>query len=99
MNFNFLKYLGHLVVVQILMALIGGFVLTSTVLAEENISYLLTVSAKGDLATVRAMLDAGTNPNVRDVDGVTALMYAARKDKSEVVKALLETHLCHLLLH
>jgi ankyrin repeat protein len=90
MNFNFLKSLSYLVVLQLLVALIGSFLLPPVLMAEENIPYLLTVSAKGDLATVRAMLNGGTNPNVRDADGVTALMYAARKDQSEVVKALIE---------
>ena len=59
--------------------------LSNISMAEEDVPYLLTVSAKGDLVTVRALLDSGTNPNVRDIDNVTALMYAARKDKSEVV--------------
>ena len=50
-------------------------------LAAEDIAYLLTAASKGDLPTVKAMLESGVNANTKDADGITALMYAARKDK------------------
>ncbi len=43
----------------------------STAQAAEDVPFLLTASAKGDLATVRAMLESGVNPNIRDGEGVT----------------------------
>ena len=74
---------------RILLVLLIGLGLQVNAWAEQEIPYLLTVSAKGDLTTVKAMLNSGTDPNTRDLDGVTALMYAARKDNVEIVKALL----------
>ncbi|MFM8813098.1 MAG: ankyrin repeat domain-containing protein, partial [Methylophilaceae bacterium] len=55
----------------------------------DDIPYLLTVASKGDAKSVKAILDTGANPNLRDIDGLTALMYATRKDKVEVVQLLL----------
>ena len=76
----------------VLCALLGAGQLgwISTASAQEDIPYLLTAASKGDVVTVRAMLDSGTNPDTRDADGLTALMYAARKDKADVALALLE---------
>jgi ankyrin repeat protein len=85
MNHNAMKKLARYFIFIAL-----SLVLSSPAMAEEDVPYLLTVSAKGDIATLRALLESGTNPNTRDIDNVTALMYAARKDKSEIVKALLE---------
>jgi hypothetical protein len=48
-------------------------------LAAENIPYLLTAAAKGDVKTVQAMLASGVNPNTADSEGITALMYAGRR--------------------
>ena len=58
---------------------------------EEELPYLLTVAASGDMETLNAMLQAGTNPNTKDADGITALMYAARKDQVEAARALLKS--------
>ena len=55
----------------------------------DDVPYLLTVSSKGDVKSVKAMLETGANPNAQDIDGLTALMYATRKDKAEVVNLLL----------
>jgi ankyrin repeat protein len=58
--------------------------------ADAEIPYLLTVAAKGDVATVRAILQSGASPNAKDADGITALMYAARKNQAAVAQLLLE---------
>ena len=58
--------------------------------AEESVNYLLTAAAKGDLETVSAILESGGNPNTKDEDGVTALMYAVRKDMDKVVALLIK---------
>ena len=68
--------------------LMFGFA-TATASAAEDVSFLLTASAKGDLATVSALLGSGANANAKDVDGITALMYAARKNNVAVVSTLL----------
>ncbi|MDD2904076.1 MAG: ankyrin repeat domain-containing protein [Syntrophales bacterium] len=47
-------------------------------------------AAIGDAAAVRLFLAAGMDPNVRDNQGVTPLIAAARSGKTEVVKLLLE---------
>lgn len=56
---------------------------------SEEVSYLLTASAKGDMASVRAIIESGGNPNTKDKDLVTALMYAARKNQVDVIKFLI----------
>ena len=43
----------------------------------EEISYLLTASSKGDIDTVKAIIESGGSPNTRDKDDITALMYAS----------------------
>ena len=58
-------------------------------LAEE-VPFLLTAAAKGDLKTVEAIIESGGSPNTEDKDKITALMYAARKDNVEIVKYLLK---------
>ena len=55
----------------------------------EDIPYLLTAASKGDVATVKAMLDSGANANSKDENSITALMYAARKNNADVVAALI----------
>lgn len=57
--------------------------------AEEDSSFLLVASGKGELELVKAMLDSGADPNMTDRKGLTPLMYAARKDEQEVIKLLL----------
>ena len=68
--------------------LVAALALAAPAGAEEDVAYLLTAAAKGDIATVQAMLDSGASPNAKDAEGITALMYAARKNKAEVVQAL-----------
>ena len=58
-------------------------------LNAEEIPYLLTASAKGDLETVKAIISSGGDPNTEDKDNVNALMYASRKNQVEVVKYLI----------
>ena len=58
-------------------------------LFAEDVPYILTASAKGDIESVRAIIDSGGNPNTIDKDKVTALMYAARKNQVGIVKLLL----------
>ena len=62
--------------------------LMSTAFAAD-IPYLLTAASKGDLATVKAMLDSGVNAETKDENGITALMYAARKNNAEVASLLI----------
>ncbi|WP_369384849.1 ankyrin repeat domain-containing protein [Methylobacillus glycogenes] len=78
----------HLIAVLFCSALIATPL--SALAAQEQVPYLLTVASKGDVVTVKSLLNSGVNPNTRDADGITALMYATRKDKADVVKALLE---------
>ena len=46
----------------------------------EDVPYILTAAARGDIDSVQAIIDSGGNPNTLDKDKVTALMYAARKN-------------------
>ena len=63
--------------------------LSSQLSVAEDIAYILTAAAKGDLSTVKAMLQSGVNANTKDVDDISALMYAARKDRADVVSTLI----------
>lgn len=57
---------------------------------SETEELLFQLSLDGDLEGVTASLEAGTNVNAMDVDGRTALMFAAFNGHSEVVLMLLE---------
>lgn len=51
---------------------------------------LFQAAAEGDLARVRALLDAGTDPDTAHRYGATALTFASDKGHTEVVRLLLE---------
>jgi len=53
-------------------------------------SDLSRAAAEGDLARVRALLDAGTDPDTAHRYGATALTFASDKGHTEVVRLLLE---------
>ena len=50
----------------------------------EDIPYLLTASSKGDIESVKAIIESGGNVNTEDGNKVSALMYASRKNQVEV---------------
>jgi ankyrin repeat protein len=50
---------------------------------------LIRASSKGDLATVKALLESGTNVNQTDTNGRTALIEAAWSGHLEIVKFLI----------
>jgi uncharacterized protein len=56
----------------------------------DNGSNLIDAAFKGDIDTVKQLLDKGVNPNSKDSDGETALHYAALKGRTEVVMLLLK---------
>ena len=49
-------------------------ILFSYSIKSEDIPYLLTASSKGDLESVKAIIESGGNPNTEDGNKVTALM-------------------------
>lgn len=53
----------------------------------QNIQRLLD---KNDLTTLKLLLDAGADPNARDVQGVTMLMRSAQNENYDFVKTLLD---------
>jgi len=53
-------------------------------------SELMIAAATGDTATVRRLLDAGTDPNAANRHGSTALMAAAAAGYADIVGALIE---------
>jgi ankyrin repeat protein len=55
----------------------------------KNVSPLCQAVAKGDLETVKKMIEFGSNIN-ESSNGLTPLMIAARYNKVEIVKLLLE---------
>ncbi|MBT6251341.1 MAG: ankyrin repeat domain-containing protein, partial [Nitrosomonadales bacterium] len=64
-------------------------ILFSYSIKSEDIPYLLTASSKGDIESVKAIIESGGNSNTEDGNKVTALMYASRKNQVEVAKYLL----------
>ena len=63
--------------------------INSSQLYAEEIPYLLTASAKGDIETVKAIIESGGDPNTEDKDNINALMYASRKNQVEIVQYLI----------
>lgn len=51
---------------------------------------LLKAAWKNDLEGVRSLLEAGANARTKEVDGATALHYAARHDNPEMAKLLID---------
>ena len=51
---------------------------------------LYDAAKRGDLASVARLLKQGGNPDVKDGDGVTALMYASEQGHAKVVEFLLK---------
>ncbi|NDE30250.1 MAG: hypothetical protein EB076_09325 [Flavobacteriia bacterium] len=66
------------------------FLIFSSNLVAEDVPFLLTAAAKGDLETVKAIIESGGSANTEDKEKLTALMYAVRKDNIEVVKYLIK---------
>ncbi|HYP26073.1 MAG TPA: ankyrin repeat domain-containing protein [Blastocatellia bacterium] len=57
---------------------------------SENTEKLMAAARKGDVATLKALLDAGADVNSKTRYGATALSFAADKGNVEVVRLLLE---------
>jgi ankyrin repeat protein len=57
--------------------------------ANAQVNDLINAAGKGDLARVKALLDAKADVNAKDTDGGTALTYASQNGHLEVVQALL----------
>ena len=66
-----------------------AFVFFSSHSSSEEVNYLLTASAKDDIETVKAILESGADVNVVDSSNLNALMYAARKNNSEIINLLI----------
>ncbi|HYG09579.1 MAG TPA: ankyrin repeat domain-containing protein, partial [Pyrinomonadaceae bacterium] len=58
--------------------------------AQDQNEQLFEAARKGDVATVKALLDRGVDVNTKFRYGATALSYASDKGHLEVVKLLLE---------
>jgi len=75
------------------LALALPFLLAATAAGAQTAdpgAELRAAATRGDLAQVRALLDAGVDVNARTDYGATALSYAADKGHAQVVKLLLE---------
>lgn len=59
------------------------------VVVNKNVSPLCQAIAKGDVETVKKMIEFGSDINATS-NGMTPLMFAARYNKVEIVKLLLE---------
>ncbi|HVF90874.1 MAG TPA: ankyrin repeat domain-containing protein [Blastocatellia bacterium] len=57
---------------------------------NENVEKLMAAARKGDVETIKALLDAGTDVNSKTRYGATALSFAADKGRIEVVRLLLD---------
>jgi len=43
---------------------------------------------RGNIDSVRLLLERGANPNVTDINGLTAIMYAVQRNNIDVVRLL-----------
>lgn len=59
-----------------------------TVVANKSVSPLCQAVAKGDIDTVKKMIEFGSDINATS-NGMTPLMFAARYNKVEIIKLLL----------
>lgn len=64
--------------------------LTETLAVTVSADELLTAASDGDLEAVQSMLEYGTDPNVADDEGWTALMWAAQLNDTAIASALIE---------
>ncbi|HKQ60376.1 MAG TPA: PQQ-binding-like beta-propeller repeat protein [Candidatus Polarisedimenticolaceae bacterium] len=67
-----------------------GTLLLAAVAAADSGEALREAAARGDLAAVRAQLEAGIPADAADEHGLTALIRAAQKGRSDVVRLLVE---------
>ena len=79
---------------SITLGLFAGPVLTKPVkpVIEDPDSYLFTAIKRGNLNEIRNAIQACPNPNFADTDGNNALIIAALRGKSNIVKLLLENY-------
>jgi len=62
---------------------------TGLLLGVQPDSRLVLAASKGDVTQVEALLKAGANPNSRDRDGNTALLYAAVNGHRDIAELLI----------
>ena len=77
---------SHISQTFVVVILLGVIIVALTACAGDP---LVGAAARGDVATVRALLAAGADVNAKSAEGDTALMGAAVKGHTETVKALL----------
>ncbi len=54
-----------------------------------NMAFKVGMLFKAQTATVKVLLDRGADVNIKDKNGMTALMEAAQDDRTDIVQALL----------
>lgn len=62
---------------------------------DEHTTKFLFAASRGDVTTISRMCDHGLDPNSTDYDSRTALMVAAMKGNTDIVKKLLEDYTCN----
>lgn len=81
-------FFGHPTAVKLLLS--RGADVTSHARNGRRVAPLHSAVAQGSPESVRALLDAGADPNARQAGGFTPLLVAAAKGQSELVSLLLE---------
>jgi ankyrin repeat protein len=72
-------------------AVLGTLVAGQALAAPHNAPPLLVAAETGDRVAVSRLLDQGSTVDTRGVDGTTALHWAARADRLDIVRLLLES--------
>lgn len=75
---------------SVCVALVLMLSLASKVSAAEEGAALVKAAEVGDIEKVRSLLAGGADPNARDRDGYTALIWAAYRDRNEIASALVQ---------
>jgi ankyrin repeat protein len=81
--------LGETLMIRTLPGLLSVAWLLAAAAPAAHGATLLEAVRSGDATAARALLAAGADANVRDVDGATPLLYAAHSANTEIVRALL----------
>ncbi|MGV8081931.1 MAG: ankyrin repeat domain-containing protein [Syntrophales bacterium] len=78
---------GHVVIADAILHVTSNI---DDVEPEKGFTPLLIAATRGNTSMVRFLLEHGANPNIRNVDGMTALHNAVFEKHIEIVKLLLE---------
>ena len=73
---------------RMIIAMLLALLISIPAIAQDINSELIEAAKNGDTVSIKALLDAGADVNVKGEDGYTALMFAANAGHTEIVELL-----------